>query len=216
MYRLKGQSWNISAALCFCLVLAFSLDCNRQEPWHESDSNLPSAQQDIPFHSDRLSTDDASPVLASNSPGGVPPFHAERPLRILPAGTLLTVELQNPLSTRKAHTGDTFRASTVSPFSTGGRLLLDRGTIVNGRVESTQLEKSGPGKSRDTGYFRLTLNGMTVDGSQITLQTSSLFARGNSSSSTSSVSTASTSNLGVNKGRRLTFRLTAPAVLPPA
>ena len=64
------------------------------------------------------------------------------------------------------------------------------------------------------GYFELTLDAITVAGKPVALQTSSLFARGTiqPSNISSGSSNIRSNSIRVQKGRRLTFRLTAPLI----
>jgi len=185
----------------FCLALCLSLSqgCARSEPSHPSGSGSAASEQKLPFHA---STDQASasegvhpavspdPKLSSVVPFG---FHAH----ILPRGTLLTVQLDNTLSTAKARGGDTFTASVAAPLTIGGDALIARGASATGHVESVRAQAG-------SGYFQLTLSAITVEGKPLALQTSSLFARGTSQPP---------DGFGMQKGRRLTFRLTSPVTL---
>jgi hypothetical protein len=74
---------------------------------------------------------------------------------------------------------------------------------VSGRIESEGLQAGRAGRTPGAGYFGLTLSSITVGGREITVQTSSLFARG----------AVQAAGVAVQKGRRLTFRLTAPVEL---
>ncbi|MGA9543826.1 MAG: hypothetical protein WBQ85_09665 [Candidatus Sulfotelmatobacter sp.] len=132
--------------------------------------------------------------------------------RILPSGTLLTVQLDESLSTAKVHAGDAFTASVAAPLTVDGDTLVERGTTVTGRVESAQSQTDRPGLVPGSGYFRLTLNAITIEGRQLALQTSSLFARGQLSNAgpPGTPSDPRSDSVQVQKGRRLTFRLTAP------
>ncbi|MGA8761562.1 MAG: hypothetical protein WB562_01625, partial [Candidatus Sulfotelmatobacter sp.] len=67
--------------------------------------------------------------------------------------------------------------------------------------------------SRSTGYVRLTLSTITIDGKRLPLQTSSLFAQGTVQPIVRSDGVANPSGIRLPRGRRLTFRLTVPAVL---
>jgi hypothetical protein len=100
--------------------------------------------------------------------------------------------------------GDVFAASVAAPFTIDGDILLEGGTAVTGRVESVRSLPPRHGLDRSSGYFRLTLNSITIDGRQLPLQTSSLFARG---------TFEPLKGVGVRKGHRLTFRLAAPVTL---
>jgi hypothetical protein len=69
--------------------------------------------------------------------------------------------------------------------------------VATGHVESVRAHAG-------SGYFELTLTAITVDGRQLALQTSSLFARGTFEQS---------DGVRVQKGRRLTFRLISPVTI---
>jgi hypothetical protein len=132
------------------------------------------------------------------------PFPAVSQVRLLPAGTLLTVQLEDALSIGKVRAGDVFTASLAAPLTVNRDTLLERGTAVMGRVESARSLPERPGLVPGSGYFRLVLSSITVEGRQLALQTSSLFARGTFQPSV---------GVGVQKGHRLTFRLTAPVAI---
>jgi hypothetical protein len=145
------------------------------------------------------------------------PFRSASHPHILPSGTLLTVQLEESLSTTTVHAGDAFTASVAAPLSVDGDTLIERGTALTGRIESAQSPADHPGLVSGSGYFRLTLNAITVEGRQLAIRTSSLFARGTSQPSKlpspGSPPDLRSDGLQVQKGRRLTFRLTAPLTL---
>lgn len=87
------------------------------------------------------------------------------------------------------------RSTTSSPNSWAG---------VTGRVESARTSELKP----DRGYLRLSLAFLHVGAVDVPLQTASLFARQDSGA-------ASLSTVRLEKGRRLTFRLTEPVSLHP-
>jgi len=193
----------------FCLALSLATGCARQEPLH-SGGALGSAQENLPFHQDRAVSDDSSPpaVPSEGRATSAIPFRSTPYARVLPSGTLLTVQLQRSLSFALVHSGDTFSASVAAPFVIAGHILVDRGALVTGRVESAQSGEPNPDGVPNPGYLRLSLVGMTLDGRQVELRTSSLFVRGNVPRLSASASAPR-----MRKGRRLTFRLTAPAFL---
>ena len=200
-----------SALGMFCLVLSLSLGCARSEPSNPTNADSVDAQK-LPFRPD------ADPVAVGDGARPAPepklslPFRAGLRPRILPPGTLLTVQLEDSLSTTSVHAGDAFTASVAAPLTIDGDTLVERGTTVTGRVESAQSQTDRPGLVPGSGYFRLTLNAITIEGRQLALQTSSLFARGQSPSTSSpgTLSDLRSDTVQVQKGRRLTFRLTAP------
>ena len=107
------------------------------------------------------------------------------------------MQLQNSLSAAEVRDGDTFTASVAAPLTIDGDPLVERGTVATGHVESVRSQAG-------SGYFQLRLSALTVEGRPLALQTSSLFARATMQQS---------DGVGVQKGRRLTFRLTSPLTL---
>jgi hypothetical protein len=204
-----------------CLALTLSQGCARSEPSNPTNAGS-AAEQKLPFRPD---ADQASSSSGGAHPAVPPepksatglPFRAASRPRILPSGTLLTVQLEDSLSTATVHAGDAFTASVAAPLTIDGDTLIEPGTAVTGRVESAQSQANHPGLVPSSGYFRLTLNAITVGGRQLALQTSSLFTRATSEPSTisspGSASDLRSPSLQVQKGHRLTFRLTAPVTL---
>jgi hypothetical protein len=208
MARFRANRVRQSAPSLFCLVLSLILNlvlnqaCARSEP-----ANSTANQSRLPFHtsSDLVSGGDSvlSPAADPKHPASLP-FRSPAQPRILPAGTLLTVQLKDSLSAATARDGDTFTAFVAAPLTLDGNIVLDRSALVTGRIESARTQSVRPGSAPDSAYFRLTVSAITVEGRQVALQTSSLFARG---------TFQPPAGVEVRKGRHLTFRLTAPLVL---
>ena len=211
MARLRDSRYRCALAL-FCLALGLSQGCVRSErlkPETASASTSGSKKQ-LPFHADVQQAAASEGPNSANSPDpklpGTLPFPSASRRRVLPSGTLLTVQLEGPLSTAKVHTGDAFAASVAAALVIEGETVIERGAEVAGRVEAA---RSRPG----SGYVRLTLNEITVGGAPVALQTSSLFARGTVKQLGINPSAQQSGSVGVPKGRRLTFRLIAPVTL---
>jgi hypothetical protein len=206
--RRVGEHPYVLLVLGLTLALGSGSSCVRAEPPPMADSASPSNGQQLPFRAENRQTsssESAESTLSSDSKlTGSLPFHVASRPRILPSGTLLTVQLERPLSSAKVLAGDIFSASVAAPLKLDGDTLIERGTAVTGRVEASQSQTGRRGPSPGSGYFRLTLSGITVSGRQLSLQTSSLFARGIAQPP---------DGVRVQKGRRLTFRLTAPVTL---
>jgi len=191
----------VFGALCLALGLSLNLGCARSGSWHHGDAVSAASEQKLPFHSnsDQASASEGAHPAVSPDPNatGAMPFRAGSHSHVLPSGTLLTVQLEDGLSTAKARAGDPFAASVAAVLATDGDPLIERGAIATGHVESVRADER-------SGYFQLTLTAITVEGRQLALQTSSLFARGIAESS---------DEIRVQKGRRLTFRLISPVLL---
>src|SRR5207248_10256820 len=107
-----------------------------------------------------------------------PPPESDLPFRdpqTLPAGTLLTVRLKNPVSAENPDADRTFQAVVDQPIVIEGNKLVPAGTLVSGRVESARASNL----KRNSGYLRLTLDSIDLAGSKLPMQTSSLFVSGN-------------------------------------
>ena len=224
MYRMTALRRVLRSHSAFgicCLALTLSQSCARSQPSNPTNAGS-TGEQKLPFRPD---ADQAASSSGGAHPAVPPeaklatglPFRAASHPRILPSGTLLTVQLEDSLSTATAHAGNAFTASVAAPLTIDGDTLIERGTVVTGRVESAQSQADHPGLVPSSGYFRLTLNAITVEGRQLALQTSSLFARGTSERSNVSAPGSPpdlrSRSLQVQKGHRLTFRLTAPVTL---
>ncbi len=206
MAAFRGNRAHSFALAVLCLSLALAQGCARSDSLHRN-ATSPASQQKLPFHpaADQSAPADGTVLAAAADPKAPAslPFH-ESPSRVLPSGTLLTVQLQDSLSTRKVHAGDPFTASVTAPLTLDGDTLIEPGTTVTGSVESSRVQLDRPGTATGSGYFRLSLSSMNVAGRQLALQTSSLFARGTFQQA---------DGVRVPKGRHLTFRLTAPVTL---
>jgi hypothetical protein len=199
------------------LILGLTPGCERSEALKSSEAGSTAKGENLPFHEDSGASSNVaiSNVASSNKDGSATPgvsdpkqlaslpFRVPGQPRLLAAGTLLTVQLQESLSTARAHAGDQFSAVVTTPLTVGQDILVDSGTVVTGRIESEGLRAGHPGQAPGAGYFRLTLSSITVEGRQLAVRTSSLFARG----------TVQSKSIAVQEGHRLTFRLTDPVVL---
>jgi hypothetical protein len=144
----------------------------------------------------------AVPNDGSGSARGVP-FHSQT----LPAGTLLSVRLSEEVSTDGRGQGSTFTANLDEPIVIDGRTVLASGANVVGRVESAQA--SSPSDRR--GYLCMTLNSIEVGGRDLSLSTSTLFAKAMAGERSGRVRDKSAVQL--ERGRHLTFRLSEPLSL---
>jgi hypothetical protein len=210
----------VCVGLVACLALAFTQGCARPDAFRRNAtlSGSNSGKQNLPFHqsADRTSDDGDRPAVPlDHKTPNTAPFRSTLHPR-LPAGTLLTVRLESSFSIAQAHVGEAFNASLAAPITIDGETLVATGTPVIGRVESAQTPLDGVGPAPKTALVRLTLNTLTIDGKQLPLQTSSLFAKAtlwqNASAQSPGLGRAP-GDYRLLKGRRLTFRLTSTLAL---
>ena len=226
----KSSSWKGLACIAILLVLRLAPGCYQSptSPAEENSSsgNSPDDGHNLPFHDGVGATSSDSGVTAEPRAGdanrGVP-FTGSGG-NILPVGTLLTVRLERTISgdmpsEAKSASPFAFAASLEDPLVINGKTVLARGTSVRGQLLSAQAEVIKGNRS----YLRLTLVSLQVNGRDIPLQTSSLFARGEMQSPNVANDVGSPSSLAfegsshavrIQKGRFLTFRLRSPVFLP--
>jgi hypothetical protein len=199
-------------------------------------SDAASADKQVPFHDQEGSASSASNTPASapakSSPddkvakdAGVKdvtkiesdfPFRNSQTFRdseSIPAGTLLTVRLSDLVSADHPEASGRFGAVVDEPIIIEGDVLVPRGVRVEGRIESARASTI----KQNRGYLRLTLESIDLAGNDFALRTSSLFASGTPDVSQHPPNSPSVSPspapVTLEKGRRLTFRLTEPVYL---
>ncbi|MGZ4816321.1 MAG: hypothetical protein ACXVZV_12980, partial [Terriglobales bacterium] len=82
----------------------------------------------------------------------------------VPAGTVVNVRLQqNSISSASASAGQSFDAVLDEPLVVNGKTVAPRGAAVTGRV----VEAKSSGRLHDSGYLRLTLSAITLNGKSV-------------------------------------------------
>ncbi|MFH2204423.1 MAG: hypothetical protein ABIJ96_15000 [Elusimicrobiota bacterium] len=109
-------------------------------------------------------------VVACGVASARPPAGNGVELLDISAGTLLSVELVDPIHTGKNAVGDVFRCRILEGVWSKNRVVIAPGTTVRG--ELTEVERSGRISKR--AKLALTLNSVQVDGSTIPLHTDTL------------------------------------------
>jgi len=194
------------------VLLTLSLLCACGRPPADNASNSADSQK-LPFDRQPRST-------------GISPSQSLIPSATkLPEGTPIPVRLQTALSSASSHAGDTFSATVDEPVVIDGQTLVARGTAVTGRVLEAKPSASSRGSSLasslEPGYLRIVLVSLNAGGKPVTIETSSIFAKGGSreerNPATGAVSGASQKGSQRDKNkdkdivfaidRRLNFRL---------
>ena len=139
-----------------------------------SPADEPAAQQqpsDAQPGDARPQPGDAAPVPQSQEPPQAAPAQPGRTLPAtltLPAGAIITVRLNQWLSSDRNHPGDTFSAVLDQPLVVQGWVVARRGQTVIGRVDVAQKANQGNGVSR----LGLEITEITlVDGEQLPVST---------------------------------------------
>jgi hypothetical protein len=144
-------------ALALSLAWAsLTIGCGRQPDFAISQSTLQSRA--LPFHSE-----------ATN-----PHWSANSALAGVALDTPILVHLQTPLSSALCRAGDSFKATLQEAIVLRGQAVAAKGSLVTGKI----LEAKPSDPSREAGYLRLTLTGISLDGKSWRLQTSNIFVKG--------------------------------------
>ena len=115
----------------------------------------------------------------------------------LPAGTLLTVRITQPLSSDHNQPGDGFTAVLQQPLVVDGLVVVRRGQTAVGTV--TQAEKAG--RAKGVSHLGIEIAQLTlVDGQQVPVKTSLLQRKGNTSVGRDAAAIGITSGVGAAVG----------------
>lgn len=211
MLNCRSKTMRLLLWFGLCSLGTVFTSCSRQEPFQPSVPSTAMAASptsiggsSLPFHPESETIAVGSPSNATASMAGVAvkPFGSRtRSEDVLPTGTLISVRLRGSLSAANVHPGDRFSATLADPLIVDGRMFADSGSPITGVVQSAREEEEPSG--RRLGYFELTLLSADMNGQKMPLRTSSLFARATSQPNLST-------SVRIQKGHRLTFRLTAP------
>jgi hypothetical protein len=121
---------------------------------------------------------------AAKPPGDTPventaaqqlPFAEGKPL-VVPANTAIYVRLQQSLSSATAQSGQNFSAVLDEPLVVDGQTFAPQGASVTGKVVAARES----GHLHNSGYLRITLSSIVVNGKTVPLQTNSVFVSGGS------------------------------------
>jgi hypothetical protein len=116
----------------------------------------------------------SNPNSNSGNPAGgatantTPSQPALPPPLVIDAGTLLTVTIDQTVSSKTNNNGDPFAASLAAPISVGGVTVLPTGT----RAKGTVVQADSAGRVKGGAVLALTLDSITVNGQPYSIQTS--------------------------------------------
>lgn len=132
-------------------------DVDKLEFGSDSDSNSSSDSSSAGSRSSSSSSSRSSPSTSSNSSGTV-----------IPAGTVITVRMIDPINSDATNVGETFRASLDEPLVVNGRTVASKGSDATVRV--ARVRESG----RLTGSEEVTIElaDLTIDGRKYAVRSS--------------------------------------------
>jgi hypothetical protein len=122
------------------------------------------------------STDSASSAAPNGAPGETNSEKgrsasreavAARPI-VVPAETVISVVLDEPVSTKSSASGQNFAATVSAPIEADGRVAIPKGARATGVVRDAK----SPGKFKGAGVLSVSLTSITVGGKSYEVQTS--------------------------------------------
>jgi len=115
----------------------------------------------------------------------------------LPAGTYVTVRVNQGLSSDSNHTGDPFTATLAQPLVASGLVVASRGQTVGGRV----VEAQKAGRAKGTSQLGVELTELSlVDGQQVPIKTRLLEYQAGTSAGRDVGTVATTTGMGATIG----------------
>jgi cytoskeletal protein RodZ len=86
---------------------------------------------------------------------------------VIPAGTTITVTLDQTVNSQTANNGDPFAASLAVPLTSGSVVVLPVGTKVGGTIVTAQ----SAGKFKGKALLQLVIDSVRIDGTRYPMQT---------------------------------------------
>jgi hypothetical protein len=129
-----------------------------------SHSNAPSTDANAPSNS----ADNSAQSAPASTQAPAPARAAAPAAVVIEAGKVLTVSLDQNISTKDNSSGDQFEASLAEPVTVDGRTVLPVGTRATGTIVQSQ----SAGHVKGGAILALTLDGLTIHGNKYSIETS--------------------------------------------
>ena len=155
------------------LTAAISIGCSSKMPGSASSTDTSATSTTASTAAEGSST--SSVPFADHGKVEAAKSSAAKQL-VVPAGTPVTVRLQNAVSSASNSSGDRFDAVLDAPLVVDGKTLAPAGANVTGRVVAAK----SSGHLKDPGMIQLALSSITIDGKEVPVTSSSVIARGSS------------------------------------
>jgi hypothetical protein len=152
----------LTVSLLIFFISIFTLGCG-SVPENVGAAGNASGESSSPPFSKAKQGDSSAHALASDE-------------ATVPAGTAVSIRLQNAISSASNRPGDEFAAVLDEPIVVDGNTVAPRGASVRGRV----LAARSSGRLHKSGYLRLALVSVEMNGKSVPVHSSSVFAAGGS------------------------------------
>ena len=125
---------------------------------------------------------------------------------VIPAGSVITVRLVNPLDP-VSKTGDAFGAVVTGLIAVGGEVVVPAGVAARGQVVGVKANQKPTGNSRQ----KLVLTSLTIDGTTYAIQTKLVTTKAQGKSKSTTATTSGEPGASAESG--LVFKFTAPVTV---
>ncbi|HEY6390511.1 MAG TPA: hypothetical protein VIX89_04495 [Bryobacteraceae bacterium] len=192
---MKSKNKNLTLALLAASALAVALPAFGQDPgasspppsggWRRFESSNPAPPPDA-----------QEPAPQMRTRNQAPPPPRTGPLTV-PAGSWITIRVNEPISSDHSQPGDMFTATLAQPLIANGRIIARRGQMVSGVV--SEAVKAGRVKGVSRLGLELTEIGL-ADGRQVQVKTRLMERRGETSYGRDAVGIGTTVGTGAAIG----------------
>lgn len=139
-----------------CLSLAWTLSCSKKpDQSATSDQNQPAG------------TDTAKPSTSSKTGMGERKPEAAKPL-VVPAGTVISVRLNDAVGTKISQSGQTFSATVAQPIQVDGNTIIPDSADASGTVVTA----TPAGRFKGGSVLELKLDSVSINGKRYAVDTS--------------------------------------------
>jgi len=160
-----------SAAVAMIVLLLLVAGCSKKP--EQSSSTAPTGTAGATGSTGGApgtSTSAAAPAPAM-APGSTQPSAPPAPTTVtVPEGTVLTVRLNEKVSSKESSPGDRFTATVAEPVQVDGNDVIPKGAAVTGTVTEAQAR----GKIKGSATLRLVLDSVSVNGSRYDVRTTAV------------------------------------------
>jgi hypothetical protein len=146
-------------------VLLAAGGCNKSNPNSNSGNPGGGPAANAPAGNSSAANSTGAGTPAANTAQSQP---APPPPVVIDAGTLLTVTIDQTVSSKTNNKGDSFAASLAAPIGVGGVTVMPTGT----RAKGTVLQADSAGRVKGGAVLALTLDSISVNGQPYSIQTS--------------------------------------------
>ena len=158
----------VAQFLAMSLFLTIAAGCgSKPAPTPEAGGTANSANPNSSSAPNAPASNSATPATApATAPAPAPAPPPPLPV-VIPAGSTITVTLDQTVNSQTANNGDPFAASLAVPLTSGSLVVLPVGTKVGGTVVTAQ----SAGKFKGNALLQLVIDSVRINGTRYPMQT---------------------------------------------